>query len=80
MFYLFHFVVAYGMYDIFSDIADGNQLKSKRCVSPFESPSFSLKENESNANKKRIENIKPRRYTETSQDGLSLLREPGQLR
>lgn len=80
MFYLSHFVVAYGMYDIFSDIADGNQLKSKRCVSPFESPSFSLKENESNANKKRIENIKPRRYTETSQDGLSLLREPGELK
>lgn len=43
------------MYDIFSDI-DGNQMKSKKYISPSEKG----KENESNAYKEIIENTKPR--------------------
>lgn len=44
------------MYDIFCDTGDENQVKSKSYASPSEKG----KENESNAYKKRIENIKPR--------------------
>lgn len=42
------------MYEIFSDIVDGNHVKSKRYVSP------KGRENESNAYKKRIKTTKPR--------------------
>lgn len=44
------------MYGIFSDIVDGNQMKSKRYFSPSEKG----KEKETNAYKQRIKPTKPR--------------------